>query len=187
MWFILLPVFTELDYLLSIWLVDVPEYTAIFARLILLRLLFVCFEQPFITVNGATGYNKVFVIVSALFLFSVLPISYIALIMYKQPQIVFAIDLVVYFLMICWKVSYLKRQVGLSPNQLFKISIQPVLIIMVISLTIVVPFLYLFSPSILRLFFTCAISFIVNILLIWNYALGENLKNSCKAKWSRFV
>ena len=182
MWFILLPVFTELDYLLDIWLVDVPEYTSIFARLILLRLLFVCLEQPFITVNGATGYNKVFVIVSALFLFSVLPISYMALIIHEQPQIVFVIDLIVYFFMVIWKVFYLKHQISLSPRKLYKNSIRPVLFIMLISSVLVISMIFIFHPSIYRFSFIIVLSSFINLLLIWSVALGDNLKNKCVTK-----
>ena len=111
--------FFEIDYLLSIWLVEVPQYTLIFAKIVIFKLFLVCFEQPFITVNGATGDNKVFTVVSALFLLSVLPISYIYLRFEDLPYLVFIVDFVVYFSMVVWKSCYLRKQIGLSLRLMF--------------------------------------------------------------------
>lgn len=98
-----------------------------FAKIVIFKLFLVCFEQPFITVNGATGDNKVFTVVSALFLLSVLPISYIYLRFEDLPYLVFIVDFVVYFIMVVWKSCYLRKQIGLSLRLVFYHSIKPLL------------------------------------------------------------
>jgi len=182
LWVLFLPIFFEMDYLLSIWLVKVPDYSSVFARIIILRLFLVCFEQPFITVNGATGNNKTFVVVSACFLLSVLPLSYISLLVTDLPQVVFVIDLIVYIALVLWKVFYLKRQVGLSPYELFFQVIKPVAAVAVISIIPLLLINSLMQPSLFRFCMSVILSLLVNIALVWNIILGSNAKSICFSK-----
>lgn len=52
---IVLPVISETDFLLGIWLKDVPEHTVAFVRIVLLSSLFQTFSQPLIHLMLATG------------------------------------------------------------------------------------------------------------------------------------
>lgn len=57
-WLIALPLIFEIDYILNIWLVEVPEYTGIFTIIIVLRSLLKCIERPINSVNFAIGNMK---------------------------------------------------------------------------------------------------------------------------------
>lgn len=57
-WLIALPLLYEADYILTIWLGEVPEYTAIFLRIIIIRSLVKCFERPVNSLNFAIGDMK---------------------------------------------------------------------------------------------------------------------------------
>lgn len=57
-WLIALPMIFEIDYVLSVWLGNVPEYTGIFTVIIVLRSLLKCFERPINTINFAIGDMK---------------------------------------------------------------------------------------------------------------------------------
>lgn len=57
-WLIALPLMFEIDYILNIWLVEVPEYTGIFTIIIVLRSLLKCIERPINSVNFAIGKMK---------------------------------------------------------------------------------------------------------------------------------
>lgn len=57
-WFIALPLIFEMDYVLDLWLVDVPEYTSVFTIIVILRSLLKCFERPINAVNFAIGKMK---------------------------------------------------------------------------------------------------------------------------------
>lgn len=185
MWFILLPLYIELDFLLDIWLIEVPEYTLIFARITLVKLFLVCLEQPFITANGATGYNKVFTVVSAIFLASSLPISYVALNFCEEPAVVFIIDIVVYFAMIVWKIFYLRSQIGLSVIDLLQKSIKPVLFLALFSSPIAYISSILVNNNVLEFFIVGCISVIVNIITAWFFVLPRNAKEFILAKMKR--
>lgn len=57
-WLIALPLLLETDFILKIWLVEVPEHTTIFMRIIILRSLVKCFERPINSLNFAIGDMK---------------------------------------------------------------------------------------------------------------------------------
>ena len=57
-WLIALPVVVEINYILKIWLGDVPEYTAIFTVIIITQYLLRCFERPVVMLNFAVGDMK---------------------------------------------------------------------------------------------------------------------------------
>lgn len=57
-WMVALPLLFEIDYILKIWLGEVPEYTSIFTIIIVLRSLLKCFERPINSVNFAIGKMK---------------------------------------------------------------------------------------------------------------------------------
>lgn len=57
-WLIALPILFEADFILTIWLGEVPEYTTIFMRIIIFRSLIKCFERPINSLNFAIGDMK---------------------------------------------------------------------------------------------------------------------------------
>jgi hypothetical protein len=71
------PVLIEMPYILSIWLINVPEFTVIFCQLLLIRNLI---EQLFIPLSSAIsaeGNISQYQVVSSVISFAPLPISYI--------------------------------------------------------------------------------------------------------------
>lgn len=175
MWLILLPLYFELDFILNVWLVEVPAYTLLFGRITLVKLFLVCLEQPFITANGATGDNKKFTTISALFLISTLPVSYLFLNSYNNPSLVFIIDVVVYALMLIWKMVYLRNQIGLSIKVLFERSVAPILVMAFVSVPVVI-LTSLIDNNIIQFLSTCFVSVIVNTICAWSFVLPKNIK-----------
>lgn len=57
-WLIALPILFEVEFILDIWLDKVPEYTAIFTYIIIIRSLVKCFERPINSLNFAVGDMK---------------------------------------------------------------------------------------------------------------------------------
>lgn len=57
-WMIALPLLFQIDYILEIWLGEVPEYTSFFTMIIVIRSLLKCFERPINTINFAIGDIK---------------------------------------------------------------------------------------------------------------------------------
>lgn len=89
-----LPILLETDMLLSIWLKNVPQYTTIFTRLILLDVLICSLSGSLQTVVQATGNIKKYQIVVSGILLLNLPISYILLKLGFPPQVTFLISII---------------------------------------------------------------------------------------------
>lgn len=57
-WIFALPILFEIDYILKIWLGEVPQYTALFTIIIIIRSILKCFERPINALIFAIGDMK---------------------------------------------------------------------------------------------------------------------------------
>lgn len=124
-WLIVLPLLFVVDDVFRLWLVQVPEGAVLFTKIIMLRLLLSPYENPFNVVNGATGNNKVYGLVSGLFLNLTLPLCYVLFLFNQIPWLAFVLDLLVFFCMIVWKTIYLHKTTKLSYRKFFYYSVLP--------------------------------------------------------------
>ena len=77
-----IPIITEIEYILSIWLDgNIPQHTDIFCLYTLLFNLFVCFSMLLAAIIHATGQIRRISIINGLLYISVIPVSYIAYIL----------------------------------------------------------------------------------------------------------
>lgn len=186
-WLILLPVYIEIDYLFTLWLGEYPEYTVVFARIVLIRNLFLCFETPLTTVNGATGENKLFNITTAFLLFLSLPLSYVFLLVGFSPISVYIIDLLIYLVMTVIKLFLLKNQINFDLVDIVKKVILPFVVIGLISFVVTTFFYYHFSQGFFRLVVICCFSTVSIIVGTWFIGCDDRTRNLIKMKAKEFV
>lgn len=79
LFFLSLPVLLETDFLLTIWLKNVPEDTVIFTQIMICISLIYTTANPCVVANQATGKVKVYQMVVGGILLTILPISYLIL------------------------------------------------------------------------------------------------------------
>ena len=77
LWILCLPVIINLDYLLNLWLNEVPKNTYEFCLLALAHALITSFRRPFIVAVQSTGEIKSVSIQTGIIMCSVIPISFI--------------------------------------------------------------------------------------------------------------
>jgi len=136
MWLFLLPVSLHLESILQIWLVEVPEYTALFCRLVLIQTLINCVQRPFVMTIHATGRMKTFQLSTGTVVLSVLPVSYFFLKAGGAPHIPFLVYIVTSAIELLVEVYLLKRWINLSLISLFKTVFIPILLIIVCTLIV---------------------------------------------------
>lgn len=90
-----LPLMKSIDYILDLWLVSVPDYTAIFVRLLLVFCLMDCIVQPLITGLLAEGNIKIYEIVLVILNVSNVVLSYFSLKHGFSPESVYVISIIV--------------------------------------------------------------------------------------------
>ncbi len=109
-----LPVMLEADTFLSVWLVEVPEYTDAFVQLTIILTLIEVLLTPMGYINQATGDIKIFQIVSSIAQFVVLPVGYLLLKLGCNPTSVLYTGIVTELLTLPWRVIMNKKHAGVT-------------------------------------------------------------------------
>lgn len=168
-----LPVFLEAKGLLGLWLVNVPEHTVTFVRIMLCITIVSSMSAVFDTASFAVGNIKKYqILVGGINIF-ILPISYAALLIWPMPAIVFIITLVVLSIGLYIRVAIMNRDIGLPWREYSSEVLYPALKILIASTT--VPFLiYIFLPfTLIRIILIVIVSIITTISSI--YVLGLDI------------
>lgn len=131
-----LPVIVNVDYILELWLGNVPEYTAAFVQLALIDVVISSLSQPIWVIANATGeikYNQVY---GRLFTLAILPLSYFMLKLNENiymPLIIIIVMQIAYFLFTLFDIW---RQIKFSLLRYVKNVLYSCLLISVFSVLI---------------------------------------------------
>jgi O-antigen/teichoic acid export membrane protein len=90
-----LPVIINAEYILHIWLKEVPAHTVAFVQLTLISMMISSVSRPLITAQNATGNVKNYQLVVGGILLLNLPLSYLFLFFGMTPEIVVVVSIVV--------------------------------------------------------------------------------------------
>ncbi len=133
---IALPILFNTDYLLGLWLKDVPEHTASFVRLFLIFALSESISNPLITAMLATGKIRNYqIVVGGLQLLNV-PVSYICLKAGAEPQVTVVVAIVLSQICFFVRVFMLRGMISLKSGEyLYKVYLN-VLTVSVIALAV---------------------------------------------------
>ena len=173
LWFIVLPLTLNLDFVLQIWLKTVPEYSIGFVKLILLYSLFESINGPLWLAVQATGKIKKYQIIVSCLIFSNLPLSIIAFSLGANPYWVLLIRIILECFITMFRLLYLNKTQKFSVISYVKNVMIPVLIVMIVSFIITSLLSSCFS-GIVFFFGSCVISVIVNMLLVCLVGINKN-------------
>lgn len=112
-----LPLLIEMPAVLDIWLKQVPEYTVIFLRLMVMTMLVDATAGPLMTSAAATGDVKRYQTVVGGILLSIVPISYIVLKLGGAPWSVFLVHLCVCCVAYASRLFIIRPMIGLRIRQ----------------------------------------------------------------------
>lgn len=161
-----LPIFINADYILLIWLKEVPAHTENFLRLIILFSLCESLSGTLITLMYAIGKIRNYqIIVGGLQLLN-LPLSYICLKLEAPSEAVFIIAIVVSILCMLARLIMLKWQVNLSIKMFLKNVLFNTLIVAFISIIVPYTLSIILSTSFFTFILLCIISLISTIISI---------------------
>lgn len=146
-----LPVFLEIDTLLSLWLVDVPPYTAIFIRILLIISSIELLASPLNVSAQATGNIRNYEITVSVILLLIVPLSYFVLKIDTKPQNVFWVFLFQVIVAQAARLFLTKYLVGLSLTEYIKRVLLKIIIVGAISVTVPIFLHYVIADTILRL------------------------------------
>lgn len=185
-----IPLFIEMDYVLNIWLINVPQYTVTFARLTLLQGFIQSVDFPIGTGIHAVGRMKLPNITSSLIYLMILPISYFCINLGFKPESVYIVIICVYPMALLTDIYIINKYTNF-PVIKFITSVLRSLIFTIVVYLIVhsILFFYIQEQSFYRLLFTIFLSVLLYVPLI--YACGLKMeerlfvKSICKRFYSK--
>ena len=106
---IIVPVYYDIEFILQIWLKNVPEYTIPFVRLLLIEALIESISLAMASANQATGKISVYQRIIGFCVLLNLPISFFVLVSGNPPQYIYAGGIVCMCLLVVVRVVFLKQ------------------------------------------------------------------------------
>lgn len=131
-----LPLFLEVDFVLGLWLVDVPEHLASFVRLSLIISLIDLHSAVFNMILFASGKIRLFQLLTSIFIFLTFPFSRLALQHGAIPEAVYLISLAAIAINVGISLWLIKKIIGFPIREIFKKVFFRMLITVLISAVI---------------------------------------------------
>lgn len=180
LFFLSLPVLFETEFILTVWLKNVPENATIFLRIMICISLIYTLSNPLMAANQATGKVKRYQAICGSILLMILPVSYVCLKLGCPAYSVFIVHFVMEFIAQLARMIILRPLIGIQVSDYIKnIYIK---VLSVTGLSVVVPFIiYLnMTDSVLR-FFTVCITCILSVGTV-AYTVGLSSNERCFVK-----
>lgn len=179
MLFLCLPIFIEAEFILSIWLKNVPDYTVTFLRLILLVSLIEPLATPIGIANNATGKIRRYQICEGGLLLLICPISYIFLKLGYPAKTVFIVQFFVSLVTQIVRVFLVRNKIHISFSMYFNRVLFKVLMVFLSS--IAVSFMALWICPVenewIHLLFVCILTTICVLGSVYLWGLDQNEKS----------
>ena len=129
-----MPLIAIAPLVLNLWLKEVPEHTVWFVRLMLVISIWSCIANPLRIVNQAEGNIRKFQLYEGTVLLMIVPISYIVLKVYKIPELVFVVHLVIELLSSYIRIKIVLPKIRMSIKDYFKSIYLPLFAIFSITI-----------------------------------------------------
>lgn len=173
------PIILKMDAILEIWLVDVPEYTAVFAKLMLVFMLIDALNGPLWMYSQATGKIRNYQIMVGVLVFLNIPLIYFALKLSFPVWTIWGIRILVNIIVSIARYIFMKK-VYLFP---IKDYLKSVIVTIVVVTVVILPVPIYVSNHLhinvwIDIIFTTLISVVVSIIAIYCFGLTKDEKNT---------
>ncbi len=173
-----LPLLLETEYVLGLWLKEVPEYACVFTRWALVLCIARTLESTHSPLFLATGKVRDLQIVGGGLMLLNLPISYIALKVGCEAVSTMIIGVAIELITMFVAFIFLKKLVGFPIRKFYFEIILPMLLVFLLSSILpgIVRF-HLMAEGFMRLMVVSVLSIISTILFAYTISLNKNEKN----------
>lgn len=182
-----LPLLLRMEYILELWLGNVPEYSVVFCRLILVNVLLDVLSNLLLTVIKATGYIRNYYLISSLILLLNPILTFVVLRLGANPEVSFYIYSIVSILLTLVRLFTIYRIVHLKISSFLDKVIVPILL----HIIIVLPFVYFFdkmlSNNIVSMMILYVYTAIISCMTIYLIDLNSSEKNIVITKLKNII
>ena len=188
LFFIVLPLILEAEFVLKIWLGMVPEHTVTFLRLILVVGLLYTLSNPIIVSVHATGKLKKFQIIEGSMLLSIVPIAYILLKFFGiQPEYVFVVHIIVELFTQYARLRIVLPMISMPLYDYVRSVIIPILKVLVLSPIIPLVVYNVMQQTVLKFFIVCFVCVIYVSIVIYFIGCTNNERRFIRDKTSAII
>ena len=173
---LLFPLVLEAEFILDVWLKDVPEHAVMFTRIVLLESFFAVFSYSMAAVVGATGKLMRMEVWGRFITLAVLPVAYLVLKSGGEPVWALRISLVAQMLYVVYLFTDLKGKISLDVRAYWKNVLSPiVLLVSSLALTAGMECLFI-GEGVARFFIVGFTIVLVGGAVIWFGCLDKTEK-----------
>lgn len=183
-----LPVIFNADFLLQLWLKDVPLHTVLFVQLTLILAMSDIMSGPLITSILATGKVRNYQIIVGTFQLFNIPVSYILLKYGMIPEFVVMVSIVFSHITLFLRLIMLSRSMPFKPSLYIKEVYFKVLQVTLVSITPIILLSNLINvESWGKLFLLSFVSLVSSSLSIWIFGMEYTEKEMVMNKLNNFI
>lgn len=174
---IVVPIIVYCDKLLSIWLVEVPEHTALFTQFVLLSITIRSLHEPLNMLYMSLGKIKKMMIIETIIMIVTLLVSYINLKLGASITSVFVLMILMELIIILLLVRNAKSEFQLSFTQYMKKVLLPMTkVVLILMPLVLLGLFYLQSDSIIITLLYCILYAILTCVVIYlNMTIQEEM------------
>ena len=169
----LVPFLYEADFVLTLWLKDVPDYTVVFARLTVIRILFTLLSTPFVTYLNATGHIRNFEICDTLIHFGTLFASYLWLKFGGTPVVVYVSLLICVITRMVFRVFWVGKESSFRQKDFWFGVFGRCISIGLMVMSLIYPVYAFIHNNWIRLFAVCGCSVVLVSVAVWFFGLSS--------------
>ena len=178
-----LPIMLEANFILSLWLKQVPDYTVLFVRLSIISSLMNMLGNTSVSACMATGNIKRYTIIVSIVGYTVFPITWFVFFLGMPAETAYIVFIIVYFIIIFVRLYVMKDLIKFPPMIFIKNVLIVIVPVTLVATLVPLIFVLLLEESFSRFIFVTFISLGATSLSV--YFLG--LRHSEKEIISSFV
>lgn len=167
-----LPVILKMDFILHLWLKEVPDYTTGFCQLVLVSSLVSTLSNLLAQVARAYGKIRNYQIIVSIFLFLNFPLSYIVLKFGGSPLSTMFVNIGINAMLLFVRLRLTNRMIQMTYGSFIRNVLFPVIIVTAVALVIPLTIYFMLDNSIISFIIVCLVSFVS--VGVSTYALGMN-------------
>lgn len=169
-----IPLFLEAPLILKLWLINVPDYSVIFLRLVILVSLIDAGSYPFQAAVSSTGKVKWYQIITGGLMIVTLFVAYFALKLGLPPAAVFYISIVTTILAQISRIIFMRFLLGMSIKDYSKDVLAPIFMVTILACLFPVLCYVYIEPNLVRLIITSLVSVVSTVGLIFIFGINRD-------------
>lgn len=173
-----MPLLIETEYILELWLGEVPTYANIFTKLFIINILIESINNQLVAALQASGRIKIYQLIVSTMQLSVLPISFILLKMGAFPETVMYVSILVAIITFIPQLLITKKTISLSICMYLKDVVFYIVIVSAISLIIPLMIHYNMDYGIERFIVVTLTGIFTSFLTIYLIGLSKGERNT---------